>query len=430
MRLPKSCALPWIIALGLTGRPALADEAAEPEVLTKGPVHEAFAAPVPFNPEATPVVPKSPPAPVEEIAPDTKPEGDRVQWISGYWSWDEERKDFIWVSGVWRAAPPGKKWISGTWKETGGGWQWTPGYWAPEQETQPATVVHEAPPKSLETGPTSSAPSDQYVWVSGAWMWTDRWMWRPGYWMIADPDWVWAPAYWAWTPGGWVFVDGYWDYVIVRRGWLFAPVYYGPGWIFRPGWRWRPTVVIQSDLLVDHFFVYPRWRAYYFGDYYAASYVRVGIHPWFSFHLSYGYDPIWAHHAWYYGRSNPRWSVQVRETYAYRQQHVEARPPPTMTAQQSLASHGAAGAHSQALLAHPVHEIQRAQPSAGFARTPPQAPIAPKPVHDVRHPSRAGLSPAHAAEPRETMRRIEPKQEKKEKVPGPPPPAFHKRRRR
>src|SRR5262249_30555563 len=153
------------------------------------------------------------------------------------------------------AYPPGKTWVAGAFKETSGGWQWVPGYWAPENGSNPAPVVTSAPPETLEYGPTSEAPSQDYVWVSGTWMWADRWAWRPGYWMAADPNWVWMPAHWVWTPGGWIFVDGYHDYVIARRGWLFAPVYYGPGWAWTPGYRWRPTVVIGANVLVDHFFV-------------------------------------------------------------------------------------------------------------------------------------------------------------------------------
>lgn len=33
------------------------------------------------------------------LPPDQKPEGDDVAWIPGYWAWDDERNDFLWVSG-------------------------------------------------------------------------------------------------------------------------------------------------------------------------------------------------------------------------------------------------------------------------------------------------------------------------------------------
>src|SRR5437868_9836534 len=80
------------------------------EVQARGPVHEAFAEPG-TPPTATPVVPKPPPAPLEELPPGERPADEGVQWIPGYWQWDEERNDYIWVSGCWRVPPPGKAWL-------------------------------------------------------------------------------------------------------------------------------------------------------------------------------------------------------------------------------------------------------------------------------------------------------------------------------
>src|SRR5687768_3068923 len=81
------------------------------EVLSRGPVHEAFAEPVVFDPTPGLVVPKQPPEAIEELPPDDKPEGDNVAWISGYWAWEEDRDDFIWISGFWRVMPPGRQWV-------------------------------------------------------------------------------------------------------------------------------------------------------------------------------------------------------------------------------------------------------------------------------------------------------------------------------
>src|SRR5262245_38484932 len=64
------------------------------EVLARGPMHEAFAQPANTRPEAPPIVPKQPPKPIEEEPPAQKPEGANVQWFGGYWSWDDELKDF------------------------------------------------------------------------------------------------------------------------------------------------------------------------------------------------------------------------------------------------------------------------------------------------------------------------------------------------
>src|SRR5262249_39633132 len=86
------------------------------EVLARGPVHEAFAEPSIRGPRPTPVVPKKPPEAIEELPPDQKPEGNNVQWIPGYWAWDDDRNDFLWVSGIWRDIPPGQQWVPGHWE--------------------------------------------------------------------------------------------------------------------------------------------------------------------------------------------------------------------------------------------------------------------------------------------------------------------------
>ena len=95
-----------------------ADGQAGVQVLTRGPVHEAFAETVTFDPEPGIVVPKSPPAAIEELPPDQKPEGANVAWIPGYWAWDDERNDFLWVSGIWRDLPPGRQWVPGYWGQS------------------------------------------------------------------------------------------------------------------------------------------------------------------------------------------------------------------------------------------------------------------------------------------------------------------------
>src|SRR5437867_578354 len=61
------------------------------ELLARGPIHEAFAQPIVFDAKAGTVVKKEPPKPIEEMPPAEKPEGDNVQWVSGYWAWDDDR---------------------------------------------------------------------------------------------------------------------------------------------------------------------------------------------------------------------------------------------------------------------------------------------------------------------------------------------------
>ena len=97
------------------------------EVETRGMVHEAFAQPFELQPEAGPVVPKEPPPPVPELPPAQRPEGDNVQFLPGYWAWDADRNDFLWISGIYRNAPPGRQYVAGYWTQAPEGWRWVQG---------------------------------------------------------------------------------------------------------------------------------------------------------------------------------------------------------------------------------------------------------------------------------------------------------------
>src|ERR1043166_9686945 len=70
------------------------------EVQARGPVHEAFAEPIQLQAEAGLLVSKAPPPPIQEVPPPERPVGD-FMWIPGYWSWDADRNDFLWVSACW-----------------------------------------------------------------------------------------------------------------------------------------------------------------------------------------------------------------------------------------------------------------------------------------------------------------------------------------
>lgn len=328
-----------LIALGLTGtmagfiRTSAGQQADDVQVQIRGPVHEAFAEPVVFDPDPGIVIDREPPAPVEELPPDQKPDGDDVAWISGYWSWDDDRRDFLWVSGIWRLLPPGRQWVGGYWRPAGQQHQWVSGYWA---TTNAAAIDYlPQPPRTLETGPNVPAPSGDHFWVSGCWMWTDnRYFWRPGYWTVAQPGWIWTPAHYSWTPCGYVYVDGYWDYSIRRRGLLFAPIYVNRVAYSRPGFFYTPRYVINVDVVTDDFFCRPSYRHYYFGDYYSAQYYRLGIQPWFSFHYSrVGYDPIFSYYHWHYSRYDRDWRRECASRFDRRREHAAERPPQTLAEQ-------------------------------------------------------------------------------------------------
>ncbi len=103
------------------------------------------------------MVPKAPPAAIEEVPPEQRPEGANVAWIPGYWGWDDERNDFLWVSGIWRALPPGRQWVPGYWGKSGQGFQWTSGYWADAKVSEVEYLPE--PPATVEVGPNIAAPS-------------------------------------------------------------------------------------------------------------------------------------------------------------------------------------------------------------------------------------------------------------------------------
>jgi WXXGXW repeat (2 copies) len=307
------------------------------EVLTRGPIHEAFAGTVTFDPEPGIVVSKVPPEAIEELPPDQKPDGANVVWIPGYWAWDDERNDFLWISGIWRNLPPGRQWVPGYWGETSEGFQWTSGYWADASDSEIQYLAE--PPASVEVGPNIAAASPDQIWMPGCWIWSqNRYVWRPGYWSAGQQEWVWVPACYAWTPRGYVFVDGYYDYAVADRGMLFAPVYFNSSVYTRRGFSYSPIIVINSAVFGSQLFLRPNYQHYYFGDYYAASYSNAGFYPWFSYNSNshkHGYDPIYAQQRWQ-NRGDRSWERNVQADFQHRRDHEEARPKHTLAAQNSL----------------------------------------------------------------------------------------------
>lgn len=330
------------------------------QVLTRGPVHEAFAETVTFDPEPGIVVRMAPPNPIEEMPPDQRPEGVNVTWIPGYTAWDDERNDYLWVSGVWRSPPPGRQWMSGYWGRMQLGFQWTSGYWADAQVNEVEYLPE--PPETVEVGPSGAPPSADHSWIPGSWVWHHgRYAWRPGYWVTVQSDWDWVPSHYTWAPRGYVFVDGYWDYSVGRRGVLFAPVYFDAGVYTRQGFYYSPTIVINVTVFTDHLFVRPRYHHYYFGDYYDAGYQDAGFYSRLSFQSSrYGYDPIYAHQRWEH-RHDRDWEVRVDADFRRRREHIEARPPRTLAAQLTLNTSGLKSRESGLMVAASLDQLAKSK---------------------------------------------------------------------
>ncbi len=277
----------------------------EPEVLEEGPLHEAFAEPYLLERTEPQIVPQQPPEPIDELPPEIRPEGNRVEWIPGYWMWSPQREGFIWVSGVWRKFPPRQQWVPGHWAEVEGGYQWIHGFWAPTDREEVNYLP--LPPESLEAGPTSPAPGGAYFWVPGCWRYRQqRYVWRPGYWYAGQPGWIWTPARYVYTPRGAIYLRGFWDYPFYRRGLPFAPIYFRGG--VRPGYRYayRPRTALDTGLLLASLFIDRNRGHYYYGR--GRGRYGVGRRPWYE---GYGrgryYDPLAAYHRWHDGRNRDDW---------------------------------------------------------------------------------------------------------------------------
>ncbi len=222
------------------------------DVLTRGPLHEAFAAPVNLSGVVPPIVAKRPPEPINEAPSAYRPEGETV-WIPGYWDWDDQNGNFVWVSGIWRTPPPDRQWIGGYWTQTVDGFQRAPGFWtgADTEEVQ----YFPQPPAPAEQGPTTEPPSADAFWVPGCWVWQgNQFTWTSGFWTAGRPGWVWTPTSYSWTPRGYVLVNGYWDYDLDHRGVAFAPVALSPAVYQQPGFVFTPSVVIDPGILSFYLF--------------------------------------------------------------------------------------------------------------------------------------------------------------------------------
>jgi len=286
------------------------------EVMARGPIHEAFAQPGTQKPVPAPIVNQEVPPLIEEVPPEQKPEGTNVQWITGYWAWDDEASRFIWVSGFWRDIPPGRQWVPGYWARLADGYQYVAGYWG--EIGQPDNQYLPEPPETIDNGPSIEAPGEDYTYVPGLWVYREtRYLWRPGYWLHCYPNYVWTPASYCWTPSGYLYNPGFWDYPLLNRGLLFAPVCFNRPLWNNVGWAWQPNYCIQPSVFFGGLFCRSNFNRYYFGDFYGAGYARRGFTPWVNNRIGGAYDANFSHYRWQ-NRNNPRWAQNVQDVFARR----------------------------------------------------------------------------------------------------------------
>ena len=336
------------------------------ETLLRGPVHEAFAEPLNLDPEDALTIPKEPPKPIEEVPPEIASEEGHI-WIAGYWAWDEEREDFIWVSGVWRKPPQGRTWVPGQWIKTDDGYRWVAGYWNGGATDDDPNFLP-TPPETLEQGPTSAQPSENHFWVPGTWSYRQsRYVWRPGFWSPCHDNWVWVPEHYVWRPSGCVHVAGYWDYDWRYRGTLFAPCYISRGLYYGvAGYRYRPSVVISFGSLFNHLWIRPGYRHYYFGDYYGAGYSRYGFVPWYNYHrVRRYYDPLFVYHRWTHRHTHRNLHNHYHNLHNHYRRNAGSRPPRTFVEHERFRTRdGGRGNARNTVVARRVDEAVRARNQA------------------------------------------------------------------
>ncbi len=353
------------------------------EVLARGPVHEAFATP---TTEAVPTqtVNKAPPPTIDEMPPSEKPTGDSA-WIGGYWAWDDDRHDYLWVSGVWRAPPPGKKWVAGYWKQDNQDYRWVPGFWMQNQATsnsemrttpQDQITYLPEPPKPPNTAPSGQAPNTESFYVPGHWEWraagyqtgpdgtqTFRpagYAWVAGYWAKVQPGYVWVSAHYAWSPTGYVYIPGYWDLAVANRGVMYAPVVIDP-LVVGPGFVYTPGFIVSDSLFIGNLWIRPSFGHYYYGDYYGGVYAGIG----FQSAYVYGglhYDPIIAY-ARYENRNVVGWDRIQIDLVLARNAGRAPLPPRTMLAlaRENRANLIAANRLAEVRAATTLNAVARAQ---------------------------------------------------------------------
>jgi hypothetical protein len=296
-------------------------------VLEKGPIHEGFAQPGAPTRGKGITAPKAPPPPVDELPPDAKPDGANVRWLPGYWQWDAERDDFVWVCGCYRNAPPDRTWEPGRWREVKQQWTYFPGYWRPSNvKALPAHLPE--PPASTEDAPGGPNDNPQAMWVPGVWEYkSGKYRWQAGYWPPGQHHMLWQQGQYVATEAGFAFVPAHWDYPLEERGLLYSPVYFSPAQREKRGWSYRPEFAIAFGSeskwgqggAFDSLHIGPNYNAYYYGPYSLGGPLSDEVPQWDAFFALAAPLIGFAGHGEYRpwnavarGYTNPLWQHYVR----------------------------------------------------------------------------------------------------------------------
>ncbi len=74
-----------------------------------------------------------------------------------------------------------------------------------------AYPVSPGPPPPPQNEGMVLAPGPEFIWISGEWVWRERWVWVGGYWgRPPHPHAAWVPGCWENTKHGYRRVPGHW----------------------------------------------------------------------------------------------------------------------------------------------------------------------------------------------------------------------------
>ena len=203
---------------------------------------------------------------IEKIPSQTDP---LTIWIPGYWDWDTDQRDFLWVTGVWRKPPPEHLWVPTTWIDSDDNWIRVRGFWKNENLENIAYIRDWIPDNLDEV--MSDPPGDDYFWIHGNWKYTEEqssFIWFDGRWQLFDPNWIYIPAHYVWRPDGYIYIEGYWDWKLDSRGTCFANVSIDPDnrldLVFTPSQTVDTLKLINRAFLYYPNYLYLFWWHYHF----------------------------------------------------------------------------------------------------------------------------------------------------------------------
>jgi len=302
----------WIIFGLLFISHSTPSETLQVEPYKEGNVHEAYVSASTGSGTVFRSVSKAPPKPINEQSP-LKCTAEAI-WIPGYWAWNEELKDYIWISGVWRIPPPNHIWNPGLWKQIGNEWVWLRGFWSSEP-LERIQYIQDHPMSPREEA-IPIAPTNDYFWMSGYWEYdfsAKQFNWLTGKWVRLDPEWIYTPPSYLWRPEGYIFISAYWDQPLELRGCPYSPVRIDPD--VRSSIVYTPSLIVQPEAIIHYCFTYYPDYAFFFihHNYFHPDFWErwCCTPPWwnwdtcwcFSWHDTWGLWWWWTHP----GYPNPHW---------------------------------------------------------------------------------------------------------------------------